>query len=232
MIDHWRFYDRQFTEFRDTLKIIPKGAMILSALAEKPVRQPPRFTGSGAYPYDFMIDLAVIERDAFTPMMFLEKELQPVESQDAYEDLNAHLVDSLPWEKLPEMPAPNAPKDHYESGWADHYDYLVAIHPAGQDNSLQRYLTKIHEGSFFSIFRVKKPDTETTKRGRLNVLKMKGKPRRSSPCGQRGRARIAGCRGKHATPIGSAARRSPRSSRYMQGRGRAGARSCAYHGPR
>jgi hypothetical protein len=161
--DRWADYDRQFTEFRQALAVVPKGSAIFQALVDNPPIEPPRLHGYGEYPYEFMTELATIERSAFSPLLFTFGELQILRTTPAYRPFTVGEATELPWEELPAHAAVAAPS-HFQDNWPQHFDYLVALDPAGRDESLKQWLTPVHRGSFFTIFRIAKPAGATGSR--------------------------------------------------------------------
>jgi hypothetical protein len=156
LTNQWSFYDRQFDEFRQALSVVPRGSAVFEAMVHDPVVQPPHLHGNGEYPYEFMTELAIIERSAFSPLLFIFRDLQMVRMTPAYRPIAAGDMDPLDWDVLAAHAVHSGPPQHFQDGWPAHFDYVVALHPAGRDESLKQWLTPVRVGSFFTIFRVVK----------------------------------------------------------------------------
>ena len=157
MTDRWLYYDHQYAEFRQALASVPRGSAVFEVMVHEPVMRPPRLHGNPEYPYEFMTELATIERSAFSALLFNFHELEELRMTPAYRPISAGEQDPLEWEQLASHAAAGGPAAHFQDGWPAHFDYVVAIDPAGRDDSLAKWLTPVHRGSFFTLFRVVKP---------------------------------------------------------------------------
>lgn len=162
--DHWHDLDAKFEEFRTASHVMPRGSrlLVLADPDDVPDGTPPlyemKFWHMGA--------LAVIERGSFYPTLFT-----------GHTTVNASpgtaLIDSpvgTPVSRKVLSGTADASKSPYPLnhrlsryiwlywiGWPEHFDYVLSIRYANKTNPFPSRLERVHEGSYFDIFRVMRP---------------------------------------------------------------------------
>ena len=171
LAENWQGYDRQFGEFRAALRGIPAGVRMVTALDGDSLGD--ELDPTPDQPYWHMAEFAIVDRGAFTPLMFATKGQHVVEVKPPYgrwaattaeqgsppdvselEDLAAGLDDNDPdIEKV--FP--------YLKFFQCHFDEVVVVRGKGEASEVPDFLTLRHAGSFFSIYDIH-PTKACTKR--------------------------------------------------------------------
>jgi len=157
-----RIADRQFLEFRNAVSEISEGSRVLVSIEDA--------TGKFALPrraYWNMAMIAVIERNAFLPMLFTETtQVRPtarnrdlngptggaLQSEDLVSGLDSEFIAHNRNRKI------NAYDRIYWAAWPEHFDYLVRINPVAIDDRVTAELEDIAHHSFFEIGKIRKPN--------------------------------------------------------------------------
>ena len=154
---NWKNYDRQIAEFRTALRDVPRGSRLMTVVD-------PDVPNDGLYWH--IADFAIIDRSAFTSLMFTTKGQHIVYLKPAVAPFAAHTaVEGMP----PRMGALEAlasgqtsnPKVrrlwNYLFFFPCHYDEVVLIHGNGKTESVPEMLKLRREGSFFALYNVRPP---------------------------------------------------------------------------
>jgi hypothetical protein len=156
----WQGYDTQIGDFRAALREVPRGAHLMTVVdAEDKGEIPNRL-------YWHVAEFAIIDRDAFTALMFATKGQHVVTLKPAVAGFAAKTArDGTPPEMndLNELAAGDAhdPKIrqelHYLLRFQCHYDEVVLIHANGRPAKVPSMLRLRREGSFFALYDVVRP---------------------------------------------------------------------------
>ncbi len=156
----WQRYDRHYAELRLASATIAKGARLLPVFHSQPFRMD-RDVSTGS-----MSLITIIERSVFVPMLFTDPALLPVQAaaRNRFLDVpgvgHPHTeVASLLEGADPEREAEPSLRDArggsvYWANWPEHFDYVLITHFSTGENPLPEHLEKVHEGSFFDIYKV------------------------------------------------------------------------------
>lgn len=165
MTMEWRRTDRELSEFRAATTVIPKGVAVLPVQVRNAHFKTgvPRFE----YAYWHLAALAVIDRSVFMPFLFTDPAKQPVRASAARKAIDAPFGAPLDYKLLQagmegRARQPDDGGDIYTdrpfwSDWPARYDYLLLTHFGVRDNPAPSILEPVHEGSFFTIFRIIAP---------------------------------------------------------------------------
>jgi len=157
----WRQVDRDFSEFRRALTVVEPGSSLL------PVQKQdvPPATGASRFDYVYwhMPVLAVLDRSAFVPTLFTDPAKQPVRAAPAREAMDTEF--GAPIELALLVDAANGGNQvkggvgikPFWNDWPQRYDYVLITHFGANGNPLPDLLKPIREGSFFTIYRVRRP---------------------------------------------------------------------------
>jgi len=144
--------DLKKIEFKEALSSIPRGAKILPVI-EDGARTGDCLAGN----YWHMPALAVIERSAYYPMMFVtkwplnitpalqqfsQKKPRPASPQVLFGDLPA--IGEAKWNKV------------VAEKWRSEFEYLIWLHPGVSPSKLPDNLQPIQHGSFFTFYKIQK----------------------------------------------------------------------------
>jgi len=153
----WKNYDRQIAEFRAALRDVPRGSRLMTVVD-------PDVPNDALYWH--IAEFAIIDRSAFTALMFTTKGQHIVYLKPAVAPFAAHTaVEGTP----PEMDdlealASGQTSDpeirrlwHYLFYFPCHYDEVVLIHGNGKPASVPGMLKLRREGSFFALYNVRPP---------------------------------------------------------------------------
>lgn len=160
LAENWRGYDRQYGEFRAALRDVPKGSKLMTVLDGDSLND--QLGPTPDQPYWHMAEFAIVDRGAFTPLMFTTKGQHIVRLKPPYdrlaagnaqqgsppdvselEDLAAGLVDNDP-DIVDVFP--------YLKMFQCHFDVAVVIRGKGEAADVPEFLTLRHAGSFFSLY--------------------------------------------------------------------------------
>lgn len=163
--DEWMRIDREFREFRAATAKIPEGASLL------PMQLRHKYYPDGTVRYEFafwhMPALAIVERGLFVPTLFTDATKQPVGVTPERRAIDTPFGRPVDLRRLEQGISGvggtyGKPDDPFEAqpfweGWPERYDYLLLTHFGQRANPAPAYLAPVHEGSFFTIFRVIPP---------------------------------------------------------------------------
>ena len=156
----WRRLDLRFTELRQASASIAKGARLLPVFHS----QPPRLDRDVSTIQLSLI--TVIERATFVPMLFTNPTQLPVQAAERNRFLDwtgpRHpfaqldgLLEGADPERATELSQRYLPDGMlYWANWPENFDYVLFVHFSTGENPLPEHLEKVHEGSFFDIYRV------------------------------------------------------------------------------
>ncbi len=155
---NWRYYDRRFDEFRAALPNIPLGARIVTVLDGDAIGE------ASDQPYWHMAEFAIIDRDAFTPLMFTTKGQHVVRLQSAYQNIAAETANQGSPPDISELDDLSAGQIDGDKDIRDvfpylmyfqcHFDDVILVHLNGTRSPVPGLLHLRHAGSFFAIYAV------------------------------------------------------------------------------
>ncbi|HEY4125373.1 MAG TPA: hypothetical protein VGM36_12215 [Rhizomicrobium sp.] len=157
LANQWRAYDSQIDEFRAALRDVPRGSHLMTAIDTRNTGEVPNRL------YWHVAEFAIIDREAFTALMFATKGQHIVTLKPAIAPFAARTArDGTP----PQMDSLNAlaaahssdPKirgELYLLHFPCHYDKVVLIHANGRPRSVPPMLALRHDGSFFALYDVR-----------------------------------------------------------------------------
>ncbi len=162
----WRSYDAQYTEFRAHASDIRQGSRILTVLDGDSLGW------SADQLYWHMAEFAVIDRAAFTPLMFTTAGQHIVQIRPPFAAVAAHSAQqgSPPdIDELEDLAAGRTETDEdlhdvlpYLKFFQCHYDQAVVIHGKGPLSRIPAMLRPRASGSFYAIYDIV-PDARCTK---------------------------------------------------------------------
>ncbi|UCH73183.1 MAG: hypothetical protein JSU82_12570 [Rhodospirillales bacterium] len=157
----WRRMDADFAEFRTAAQRIERGAAIL------PVQRRNVPVPAGETRFDFAYwhvpTLAVIDRAAFVPTLFTDPAKQAVRAAPARDRMDtafgapidvALLVESARGTGDDDSASAHVAIRNFWADWPRRFDYVLLTHFGARGNPLPQQLTAIHEGSYFTIYRI------------------------------------------------------------------------------
>jgi len=163
----WHAVDRDFAEFRAALDMVEPGASLL------PVQKRDAARDGGTRQFDEaywnMGMLAVIDRAAFLPTLFTDPAKQPVQAAAGRAGMDTPygwpigydlLADGIagPAADKPSAAPTTGSARRFWAGWPERYDYVVVTHFGAAGNPAPERLARVHAGSFFDLYRVRRPD--------------------------------------------------------------------------
>ena len=153
---NWRAYDRQFAEFRAAARALPPDARLMTVLDGDAIGY------RSDQPYWHMAEFAIVERGAFTPLLFTTKDQHIVRIDPQWQGIAAGSAEqgSPPdIDELDDLAASRIDEDEdianvfpYLMRFQCHYDQAVVIHLGGPRAEVPKMLKLRHAGSFFSIY--------------------------------------------------------------------------------
>jgi len=163
---NWYAYDKQFAEFRAAARTLPPDARLMTVLDGDAIGY------RSDQPYWHMAEFAIVERGAFTPLLFTTKDQHIVRIDPEWQDIAAGSAEqgSPPdIDELDDLAAARIDEDEdianvfpYLMRFQCHYDQAVVIHLDGPRAEVPKMLKLRQAGSFFSIYDVV-PDASCTK---------------------------------------------------------------------
>lgn len=164
--EQWLHHEARVRELIAVSPQIQKGSSIL-VVRKTPIEfsrrqtlmQQVMTTDSDRYDWH-LANLFVIERDAFTPSIFTGMNLLRVQEQ--YRDRNQALAKPITteifmdprWLSTTRFNYQGKAKNIYWGRWPERFDYVLLLNDRWDRNPYPRFLTKIHQGSFFELYRV------------------------------------------------------------------------------
>ncbi|MFZ1991876.1 MAG: hypothetical protein WAW96_19135 [Alphaproteobacteria bacterium] len=153
---NWREYDRQVKEFRASLVHVPLGANVLTVLDGDAIGM------RSDQPYWHMAELAIVDRKAFTPLMFTTPGQHVTRLLRPYTKFAAAAANQGSPPDITELEdLANGTSDDdldiqlifpYLMYFQCHFDEAVVIHLNGKRSPIPPMLHLRHEGSFFSLY--------------------------------------------------------------------------------
>jgi hypothetical protein len=160
LADNWRGYDRQYGEFRAALRDIPQGPRMLTVLDSDALSAQPDSPPDQLYWH--MAEFAIVDRGAFTPLMFATKGQHIVQLKPPYDRFAAASAQQGSPPDVSELEDLAAGLDDndpdiknvfpYLKFFQCHFDEAVIIRGKGEASDVPKFLTLRHAGSFFSIY--------------------------------------------------------------------------------
>ena len=164
----WRDADNRFAEFRAASRAIPEGARLLIAQSEIPDKarrvdgMPPMLASHEDVSFHHVPSLAVMDRDAFIPYLFIQFTIKP-----APRNAGGFVSVGLPLspEELVATASPEWGQLHpgvrnmvgeppYWLGWTQKFDFVLWIDFGERSELLPEKLRRVASGSFFEIYRI------------------------------------------------------------------------------
>ena len=160
LTENWIGYDRQYSEFRAALHDIPKGSKLMTVLDGDSLSY--ETDPIPDQPYWHMAEFAIVDRAAFTPLMFTTKGQHIVRVEPPYDQLAAGDAqqgsppDVTELEDLAAGIDDNDPDIEgvfpYLKRFQCHFDIAVVIRGKGEASDVPEFLTLRYAGSFFSLY--------------------------------------------------------------------------------
>jgi len=153
----WKNYDRQIAEFRAALRDVPRGSRLMTVVD-------PDVPNDALYWH--IAEFAIIDRSAFTALMFTTKGQHIVYLKPAVAPFAAHTADEGAPPEMDDLEslASGQTSDpevrrlwNYLFYFPCHYDEVVLIHGNGKPASVPGMLKLRREGSFFALYNVRPP---------------------------------------------------------------------------
>jgi hypothetical protein len=161
----WRVYDSQIAEYRAAASIFRPGERILQAQdMEVAVKGDP---GAFRDIYYHFTNFSVLDRSVFLPTLFTDPAKQPVVAAPALREIDTPVGWPVSLGGLRAWADPAVfdwfagdvqvgDQRHYGYMWQDRFDYVVMLHGEEAGNPVPELLDRVAEGSYFSIFRVRR----------------------------------------------------------------------------
>jgi hypothetical protein len=163
---NWLYYDARFAEFRAATRALPPGSKLVTVLDGDAMGM------ASDQPYWHLAEYAIIDRQAFTPLLFTTVGQHVIRLQPAVERIAARSAEegSPPdITELDDLSAGNTNDDPdiskvfpYLIRFQCHFDTAVVIHLGGKRSPVPDMLELEHAGSFFSLYRIR-PDENCVK---------------------------------------------------------------------
>jgi len=153
----WRAYDAQFAEFRAAARTLPRGLRLLTVLDGDAIGW------RSDQPYWHMAEFAIIDADAFTPLMFTtagQHVVRPTRASDrAIAAASAEQGSPPDIDELEDLAAGRIDEDEdirdvfpYLLRFQCRYDAAVVIHLGGPRSAVPAMLKLRRAGSFFALY--------------------------------------------------------------------------------
>ena len=157
---NWLYYDRRFAEFRTAARSLAPGSKIMTVLDGDAIGL------ASDQPYWHMAEYAIIDRQAFTPLLFTTEGQHVVHLQPGVASIAAKSAEqgSPPdISELDDLAAGNANDDTdirkvfpYLLRFQCHFDVALVVHLGGRRSTVPDMLKLEHAGSFFSLYRIRR----------------------------------------------------------------------------
>ena len=155
---NWRYYSKQFSEFRGAIAKVPAGSRLMTVLDGDAMGL------ASDQPYWHMAEYGVIDRGDFTPLLFTTTGQHVIQLQPSVRRLAAQTAQQGSPPDISELDDLEAGNTHddpdirnvfpYLIRFQCHFDYAVVIHSGGRQTRPPDMLQKVHAGSFFSLYRI------------------------------------------------------------------------------
>ncbi len=166
--NHWRAWSEELDGFRAAIARVEPGAALLVAEWDSSSEARRCATARPEPPHLFwhVPSLAVVDRAAFTPLLFTGAGMQPVRPTAAYRALDTAASSPVPHGLLERAADPEMIEDvrrsldptagpGYFLAWPETFDYLVFLHGGCPEGNLRAPVTKLSEGGFYTLYRIK-----------------------------------------------------------------------------
>lgn len=164
---NWRYYGHRFAEFRTANRLIRPGSKIVTVLDGDSIGL------ASDQPYWHMAEYAIIDRGVFTPLLFTTRGQHVIELTPAVAGIAAASAQqgSPPdISELDDLAAGNSRDDKdirevfpYLLRFQCRFDVAVVIHLAGHRSPVPDTLAPMHEGSFFSLYKIRRDENCASK---------------------------------------------------------------------
>ncbi|HEX4159809.1 MAG TPA: hypothetical protein VHY79_15190 [Rhizomicrobium sp.] len=164
---NWLYYDHRFAEFRSASRILPAGSKIVTVLDGDALGL------ASDQPYWHMAEYAIIDRQAFTPLLFTTAGQHVIRLQPAVEHIAARSAQagSPPdISELDDLAAGNVNDDPdirkvfpYLIRFQCSFDMALVVHLGGHRSPVPDMLKLEHAGSFFSLYNIRRDGNCTNK---------------------------------------------------------------------
>ncbi|MDE2182215.1 MAG: hypothetical protein KGJ78_04270 [Alphaproteobacteria bacterium] len=156
LADAWRGYDRQYGEFRDAIRSLPRGVRLLTVLDGDALGD------TADPPYWHMAEFAIVDKGAFTPLMFATKGQHIVRVNPPYDRWAAASAQQGSPPDVTELTDLSIGRDDEDTDIKDvfpylkhfqcHYDVAVVISGNSEESTVPPFMELRHSGSFFSLY--------------------------------------------------------------------------------
>lgn len=154
----WAATDKQFNEFRAAIRDIPMGSRLFTILdgdSLEDISDPP---------YWHMAEFAIVDRGAFTPLMFTTKGQHVVELKAPFNQIAAATAQQGSPPDVTELNELALGRSEDDSDIEDvfpylkffqcHFQYAVVIHGKGQQADVPAFMHLKHAGTFFALYEI------------------------------------------------------------------------------
>jgi hypothetical protein len=155
---NWRYYSKQYSEFRAAVGKLPGGSKLLTVTDGNAMGE------ASEQPYWHMAEYAIVDKGDFTPLLFTTKGQHVIQLQPSVRSIaasNAQQGSPPDINELDDIAAGNYRDDPdvkktfpYLIRFQCHFDYAVVIHSGGRQTPAPDMLQRVHAGSFFSLYRI------------------------------------------------------------------------------
>lgn len=161
----WSTWSQEIAEFRRTLAQIEPGAAVLAAGWPPGERKCDEALPEPANAFWHLPSFAVVDRNAFVPLVFTGRGMQPIRATAPYQPLDVGASIPVPLELL-ELAAQPEQGDRlaeildeerfpgYFVDWPRHFDYVVFLHQGCRRPIVPEHLIELSDGSFFTLYQV------------------------------------------------------------------------------
>jgi hypothetical protein len=159
---NWLYYDHRFAEFRAAARALSAGSKIVTVLDGDAMGL------ASDQPYWHMAEYAIIDRQAFTPLLFTTAGQHVIRLQPAVAHIAARSAqEGSPPDisELDDLSAGNVRDDPdirkvfpYLIRFQCHFDTALVVHLGGHRSPVPDMLELEHAGSFFSLYRIRRDE--------------------------------------------------------------------------
>lgn len=164
---NWLYYDKRFAEFRAADRMLKPGSKIVTVLDGDAIGL------ASDQPYWHMAEYAIVDRTVFTPLLFATHGQHVIELTPAISGIAARSAqEGSPPDisELDDLAAGNSRDDPdirevfpYLLRFQCNFDVAVMIHLAGHRSPVPDMLAPMHEGSFFSLYKIRRDENCATR---------------------------------------------------------------------
>jgi hypothetical protein len=154
----WLPFSREVDEFRAATSVLPPGAPVISVRNDEGDKR-------AALPlaYIHLASYATIERRIFNPNEFTGVGMQPLSVTPRYASIDTIAAVPVTSENAVKLEDPTLELQEkakernaeFMIRWQDRFEYVIYYHFGGPPNFDPKILSLVHQGSFFSILKVK-----------------------------------------------------------------------------